>query len=103
MDRDEQGSRPIAVPPDLINPAPDPPPADLMTTAYDLMHATGIDLAPYTRLYRVLDARLSGEAVPDDPAPATFADGVASMIVMDAIRASARDRTWVDIEGATTR
>jgi predicted dehydrogenase len=100
---DEQGSRPVAVPPDLINAPPDPPPADLMTTAYDLMHATGIDLAPYTRLYQVLDARLSGQAVPDDPATATFADGVANMIVMDAIRASARDRAWVDIEGATRR
>ena len=100
---DSQGSRPVPVPADLVNPPPDPPPADLMVTTYDLMHATGIDLAPYTRLYRMLHSRLWGEPVADDPAPATFADGVANMIVMDAIRASARDRTWVDIEGAARR
>jgi predicted dehydrogenase len=64
------------------------------------MHATGIDLAPYTRLFESLHARLSGRPLPDDPAPATFADGVANMVVMDAIRQSARDRTWVEIETA---
>jgi len=99
---DAQGSRVVPTPPDLLYPPPDPPPADLMVTAYDLMHATGIDLAPYTRLFRSLHARLSGEPWPDDPTPATFADGVANMLVMDAIRASARDRTWVDIEAAVS-
>jgi hypothetical protein len=38
--------------------------------------------------------------LPDDPAPATFADGVANMVVIDAIRQSARDRAWVDIDAA---
>ena len=71
-----------------------------MVTAYDLMHATGIDLAPYTRLFGSLYARLSGEPVADDPAPATFADGVANMVVMDAIRQSARERRWVDLASA---
>jgi predicted dehydrogenase len=97
---DASGSRPVPTPPDLLYPPPDPPPADLMVTAYDLMHATGIDLAPYTRLFESLRARLSGDPLPDDPAPATFADGVANMVVMDAIRRSARDRTWVEIETA---
>jgi predicted dehydrogenase len=96
---DERGNTLVAVPDDLVNAPPDPPPADLMVTAYDRMHASGIDLAPYTRLYQVLDARLSGEPFPEDPSPATFADGVASMVVMDAIRASARNHTWVDIDG----
>jgi predicted dehydrogenase len=31
------------------------------------------------------------------PRPATFADGVAAMRVMDAIRRSAADHGWVDI------
>jgi predicted dehydrogenase len=48
-----------------------------------------------------LHARLSGEPWPDDPTPATFTDGVANMLVMDAIRASARDRTWVAIDPST--
>jgi predicted dehydrogenase len=95
-----EGSRLVPPQPDLIYPPPDPPPADLMVTAYDLMHSTGIDLAPYTRLFDALQARLSGQPLPDDPAPATFADGVANMVVMDAIRQSAQDRTWVEIETA---
>jgi predicted dehydrogenase len=90
----------VPTPPDLVYPPPDPPPSDLMVTAYDLMHATGIDLAPYTRLFGSLHARLSGQPLPDDPAPATFADGVANMVVIDAIRQSARDRAWVDIDAA---
>jgi predicted dehydrogenase len=94
------GNRLVPTPPDLLSPPPDPPPADLMVTAYDLMHSTGIDLAPYTRLFESLQARLSGRPLPDDPAPATFADGVANMVVMDAIRQSARDRTWVEIATA---
>jgi predicted dehydrogenase len=97
---DADGSRVVPQPPDLISPPPDPPPADLMVSAYDLMHATGIDLAPYTRLFGSLYARLSGEPVADDPAPATFADGVANMVVMDAIRQSARERRWVDLASA---
>ncbi|HEY6623236.1 MAG TPA: Gfo/Idh/MocA family oxidoreductase [Acidimicrobiales bacterium] len=95
-----RGAELVPVPHDLVNAPPDPPPADLMVTAYDRMHATGIDLAPYTRLFQALDARLSGQPLPDDPAPATFTDGLASMVVMDAIRSSARNHTWVDIDGA---
>jgi predicted dehydrogenase len=97
---DGHGSHVVPTPPDLVYPPPDPPPSDLMVTAYDLMHATGIDLAPYTRLFGSLHARLSGQPLPDDPAPATFADGVANMVVIDAIRQSARDRAWVDIDAA---
>jgi len=98
---DGHGSHVVPTPPDLVHPAPDPPPADLMVTAYDLMHSTGIDLAPYTRLFRSLHARISGTPLPDDPAPATFADGVANMVVIDAIRQSARDHAWVDIDIGT--
>ncbi|MEY2431564.1 MAG: hypothetical protein QOC92_1289, partial [Acidimicrobiaceae bacterium] len=47
---DQSGTREIPVPDDLQLDAPEPPPADLMTTAYDLLHSTGIDLGPYTRL-----------------------------------------------------
>jgi predicted dehydrogenase len=95
---DGHGSHVVPTPPDLVHPPPDPPPADLMVTAYDLMHSTGIDLAPYTRLFGSLHARISGTPLPDDPAPATFADGVANMVVIDAIRQSARDHAWVDID-----
>jgi predicted dehydrogenase len=85
------------VPEDLKLGAPVPPPMDLMVTAYDWMHSTGIDRHPYARLFSVFRDRILGIEVPDDPPPATFADGVAGMRVMDAIRRADAERTWVSI------
>jgi predicted dehydrogenase len=55
-------------------------------------------MAPYTRLCETFRALIEGRSVPDDPRPATFADGLAGMRVLDAIRRSDREHTWVDIE-----
>jgi hypothetical protein len=63
-----------------------------MHTAYDLLHSTGIDFGPSTRLAEVFRDRIRGVAVPGDPTPPTFADGAAAMRVLDAIRASAHDK-----------
>jgi len=82
------GPEAVPLPTDLPVVAPDPPPAELLHTAYDMWHSMGIDLEPYTRLYGVLRDRARGRSVPDDPAAATFADGVAGQAVLDAIRAS---------------
>ena len=82
------GPEVVPAPADLPVVAPDPPPAELLHTAYDMWHSMGIDLEPYTRLYGVLRDRALGRAVPDDPVAATFADGVAGQAVLDAIRAS---------------
>jgi hypothetical protein len=50
---------------------------------------THMELGPYTRLCEVLHAGVLGE-VPDAAVPIpTFVDGVAEMVVLDAIRASA--------------
>ncbi|MGO9877656.1 MAG: Gfo/Idh/MocA family protein [Acidimicrobiia bacterium] len=94
---DSAGTREVPVPADLPLARPDPPPADLLSTAYDSLHAFGIDLVPYTRLCTTFLDRIEGRVVPDDPAPATFADGFAGMQVLDAIRQSARTRTWITI------
>jgi predicted dehydrogenase len=94
---DKSGTRELPVPDDLRLAPPDPPPADLMTTAYDFMHATGIDLAPYTRLAETFRDLILQRPVPDDPAPGTFADGVAGMEVLDAIRRSAAEQKWVTL------
>ena len=52
----------------------------------------GIDVGPYTRLAEQFRARIEGATrARVDPAPATFADGVATMEVLDAIRQSARE------------
>jgi len=55
------------------------------------MIAHGLDLGPYTRLAATFRDLVLGRPIPDDPRPATFADGVAGMAVLDAVRASSRD------------
>jgi len=92
---DREGSRKLDPPADLVVGPADPPPGDLMVTAYDFMHSTGIDMGPYTRLFSVLRSAIAGADLPSDPSPATFADGVADMEVMDAIRRSAAERRWI--------
>ena len=93
------GPAPVPMPDDLAVAAPEPPPASLIRDAYDAWHSMGIDLGPYTRLYEVLRARIDGRPVAADPAPATFADGVACQLVMDAIHASSdAGGEWVGID-----
>jgi predicted dehydrogenase len=94
------GARPLDVPPDLVVLPPEPPPPDLLVTAYDRLHSTGLDVGPYTRLFeRFRDAIDGADVSQMDPAPATFDDGVETMRVLDAIRASARDGgAWVRVD-----
>ena len=49
------------------------------------------------RLFERFRARIAGAPVPADPVPATFADGVATMEVLDAIRQSAREGRSVEL------
>ena len=63
----------MPIPDDLITPPPDPPPADLLTTSYDLLHATGIDIGPYTRLFETFRELINGASIDGRPKPATFA------------------------------
>jgi predicted dehydrogenase len=96
---DASGTRDVDTPADLLVGPSDPPPADLMHSAYDLLHSTGIDFGPYTRLASVFGEAIAGRGIDTfDPRPATFADGVASMAVLDAIRRSARDGTTVEVD-----
>ncbi len=86
---DEHGTREIAMRDELRVAEPSAPPADLLVSEYDMLHAFGIDYGPYSRLMEHFRARIDGTAPPGGPQPATFADGVANMAVLDAIRASA--------------
>ena len=95
---DASGERRLEAPADLVHGAPEPPPAELLTTGYDMLHSMGMDLAPYTRLYEAFRNRIQGNPVPDDPTPPTFADGVAVQAVLDAIRRSSKEKTWVAID-----
>lgn len=81
---DVDGTRPLAIPDDLALP-PAPPTSD------DPRHRfTHLELGPFTRLCEVLHAGVQGRPFEPPVAPATFHDGLASMRVLDAIRASTR-------------
>jgi predicted dehydrogenase len=54
-------------------------------------------MGPYTRLAETFRASIDGRPVAADPAPATFADGVANMEVLDAIRTAAATASWVSL------
>jgi predicted dehydrogenase len=91
---DRAGVRQVPVGPDLPPVRFEPMPSGVVDTAYDRMIAHGLDLAAYTRLAEVFRALIVGDEPPPGPAAATFADGVAGMEVLDAIRASTRSRRW---------
>jgi predicted dehydrogenase len=80
---DRAGRRLLAVPDDLRLPAT-PGVSDDPRERY-----THLELGPYTRLAEVLYAGAQGRPFTPAVPPATFADGLAGMRVLDAIRASA--------------
>jgi predicted dehydrogenase len=94
---DANGTRRLEIPDDLRTLAPSAPPGDVLQTTYEQMTGHGLDLGPYTRLAEHFRARIEGTTPPPGPAPATFADGVIAMEVLDACRTSARDLRTVEI------
>lgn len=95
---DSSGTHTLDVPEDLVTLPAEPPPSDLLVTAYDLLHSTGMDIGPYTRLAQTFRSLIEDQAVPADPVPATFDDGVATMAVFDAVRRSAAaGGEWISI------
>ncbi|MBS0366900.1 MAG: Gfo/Idh/MocA family oxidoreductase [Proteobacteria bacterium] len=88
----------MPVPDDIVLPPPLPfPHGELMQSAYEQAHAFGTDLAPYTRLFERMRARIAGRSDPGSPPFATFADGLACQQVLDAMRDSARGERWVNV------
>lgn len=80
---DAGGQRPLDTPVELRLP-PAPAPSD------DPRHRfTQIELPPYVRLYELLAELIEGRQPRTPIAAATLDDGVAEMLVLDAIRASA--------------
>jgi len=98
---DAAGQCKLEVPEDLLNPAPHPPDREFLHSHYDMLHSGGIDLGPFSKLFGVMRDRIRGLPVADDPRAASFADGLASQIALDAIRRAARERVWVAIESAS--
>jgi predicted dehydrogenase len=80
---DRNGTRDLPVPADLVLPPP-PPPSD------DPRHRfTGIELGAFTRLCETMRAAMEGRTPGSTVPLPTFADGLAGMEVLDAIRKSA--------------
>lgn len=79
---DHNGERELPVPPDLVLPVPE-------LLADPSKRAALFGLAPFTRLCEALRARIDGNELRSAVPLPTFADGVACMEVLDAIRASA--------------
>ncbi|HEU5301505.1 MAG TPA: Gfo/Idh/MocA family oxidoreductase [Acidimicrobiia bacterium] len=80
-----EGTTRLPVPDDLA--LPDPP-----AESDDPRHRfTHLEIGPFTRLCEVLRAGVEGRSLPDAVPVPTFADGVADMRVLDAIRVSASD------------
>ncbi len=78
-------------------PAP-PLPDGAVTTTYERMTTFGVEYGPYTRLAAAFRDLILGGPGPD-PRPATFRDGVAMMMVLDAIRRSAaQGGAWIDVD-----
>ena len=80
---DRDGRRELPIPDDARLPAGAEPSED------PRQRYTHLELGPYTRLCEALRALVDGRA-PETPVPIpTFVDGLAGMLVLDAIRASA--------------
>jgi len=84
MVADKAGTRELPVPDDLL--LPPPPPASDPSGANRLSH---FELGPFTRLCEALRSAIESGDAKAPVAPPTFRDGLASMKVIDAIRASA--------------
>jgi predicted dehydrogenase len=86
---DRSGTRALPPAPDLLLP-PDPPAStDPRQESPEWRLLSSVELGPYTMLARAWRAAIEGRPAPSPVPPATFADGVANMRVLDAIRASA--------------
>jgi predicted dehydrogenase len=88
---DRSGTREVPVPDDLKLPPAPPITADPRHETARWKALVGMELAPYTVLCRALKARILGDSAPSPVGPATFADGLAAMRIIDAARASAAD------------
>ncbi|WP_327010506.1 Gfo/Idh/MocA family oxidoreductase [Dactylosporangium sp. NBC_01737] len=84
------GSHDLTPDPSVPPPAPAP---------QDPRPWTAAEIASYTGLARWLHQRLDGRTPPHFPRPATFADGLAVLRVVEAIQASAEQRRAIQLGG----
>jgi predicted dehydrogenase len=97
--QDSAGGRRIEMPAELVNPPPAPfAVKELIQTEMDRWHTQGFDVAPYTKLFGQMKARIEGRPGPlPDPA-GDFRDAAAGQAVLDAARRSAREGRRIEVE-----
>lgn len=88
---DRQGTRDMPIPDDLLLPPPPPVGGDPRHADTRWRNLVGFELPPYAMLCKAFHAAILGEAAPSPVVPATFADGLATMELIDAVRRSAGD------------
>lgn len=88
---DRNGTRALPVPDDLALPPPPPVSGDPRHADTRWRNLVAFELPPYAMLCKAFRAAILGEAAPSPVIPATFADGLAAMELIDAVRASAAD------------
>ena len=94
-----EGMRRVDPPAELVNPVAEPfPVKELIQTEQDRWHTQGFDVPPYTRLFAEMKFRMKGEPVTARETAGDFHDAAAGQAVLDAIRRSARERRWIDVE-----
>lgn len=86
---DSEGERELLVPADLELPPPPPLTSDPRNARADWQAMAYVEIAPYTELCKTMRAAILSETPPSPVPIATFADGLANMQVIDAIRSSA--------------
>ncbi len=91
------GVRTAPVPEGLTGEAPPPLPEGAVRTTYERMITFGVEYGPYTHLAAAFRDLIAGKKF-DGPRPATFADGVAQMAVLESIMESAgNDGRWTPV------
>jgi len=99
--RDAAGARQVEMPAELVNPAMAPfPISELVQTEMDRWHSQGFDVAPYTKLFGQVKARIEGREPPLPDPFGDFSDAVAGQAVLDAARRSNAERRWIEVEQA---
>lgn len=86
---DRHGTREVPIAPDLILPPPPPESTDPRQKRTEWQMMSQIELGPYRTLCETWRALMTGDKPSSTVPLATFADGVACMEVLDAIRLSA--------------
>ena len=89
----------IETPAELVNPVPEPfGVAELVQTEQDRWHTQGFDVAPYARLFAEMKAKMEGREPAIPERAGTFRDAAVGQAVLDAVRQSAAERRWVEVE-----